>query len=60
MSEAVVPQIKAGAMEWKSPVKFIVAGLIFLVLVVLLESWKPGIITGPVKSFVGMFGVKTS
>lgn len=61
MSEAVVPQIKTGATElWKQPITFVVGGLIFLILVIIIEAYKPGAITGPVKSFVGMFGIKTS
>lgn len=38
--------------------KFIVGGLVFLTLILLLETYKPGIITGPIKQFLGMFGVK--
>ncbi len=57
MSE-IVAQAKEGAMEIKHPVRFIVAGLIFLMLVLIIESFKPGAITGPIKSFLGMFGVK--
>jgi hypothetical protein len=60
MAEAVATQAKEGLMEIKSPVRFIVAGLVFLLLVVLIESKWPGAITGPIKSFVGMFGIKTS
>jgi hypothetical protein len=60
MTEGIQTQAKEGLMEIKSPVRFIVAGLIFLILVIIIETYKPGAITGPVKSFLGMFGVKTS
>jgi hypothetical protein len=60
MAEALGTQAKEGLMEIKSPVRFVVAGLIFLILVIIVEAYKPGAITGPVKSFLGMFGLKTS
>lgn len=38
--------------------KFVIGGIVFLILVLALEAWKPGLITGPIKSLLGMVGIK--
>lgn len=58
MAESAVAEIKAAPKEFMStPLKAITVGLIFLILVLILEHFKPGIITGPVKSLLGMVGL---
>lgn len=61
MAEGVMTQTKeAITAPVHHPWKWIVGGLVFMVFVFILEAFKPGIITGPIKSFIGMFGLKTA
>ena len=47
--EGVVTQIeKVPGVAMRSPILFLGIGLAFLVLTLLLESWKPGLLTGPI------------
>jgi hypothetical protein len=60
MSEAVA-EIRSAPREFtKEPWKAITVGIIFLVLVLVLEAFKPGLITGPIKSLLAMVGIKSS
>ena len=57
MSE-LVADLKGAPKELvQKPLKFVIGGLLFLVLVLMLEAWKPGIITGPIKRLLGMVGI---
>ena len=61
MAEGVLGELKATPMEIKkSPWTALAIGFIFLTLVLLLEAYKPGVITNPIKSFLAMFGVGTA
>jgi hypothetical protein len=42
------------------PLLFISIGLFFLLLVVIVEVFKPGVITDPIRKAVGMVGIKSS
>lgn len=65
MAESVVTQVKdipstiVGSVR-HTPILAIgvMFGVLFLVL--LLEAYKPGLFTGPVKSFLHMIGVSTA
>lgn len=53
-------EIKQGLHEpMKSPVAWIVGGFLFLFLVLIIEAFKPGAITGPIKSLLAMVGIGT-
>ena len=61
MAEGVIADIKHVPGEIRhSPMKFIVGGLVFLLFVLILEAYKPGLITGPIKSLLAMVGIKGS
>jgi hypothetical protein len=57
MSE-IVADIKAVPNEiTKTPLKFVLGGVVFLLFVLILEAFKPGIITGPLKNLLKMVGI---
>jgi hypothetical protein len=63
MAEGVVSQIKEGPGDViktvrHKPFTAIVVGFITLALVVLLEIFYPGVITGRIRNLFGMVGVK--
>lgn len=54
----VAADIKAPFKEAMSrPLKFFIGGIVFLILVMMLEVWKPGLITGPIKRLLGTVGI---
>jgi len=55
MSE-IVADVKAAPKELMS-MKGLIVGIIFLILVLILEAFKPGLITGPIKKVLGMVGI---
>lgn len=65
MAEGVVAQVKdipgtaIGAVR-HTPILAFGIILLSIMFVVLLEVWKPGLLTGPVKSFLHMVGVKSA
>lgn len=60
MSE-IVTQAKEGLHEpFRKPVMWIVGGVLFLFLVLIIEAFKPGAITGPIKSLLAMVGIKSA
>lgn len=65
MAESVVTQVKeapkavVGTLR-NSPVKAIGVGFLVLTLVLLIEAWKPGIITSPIRRMLRAIGVKTA
>jgi hypothetical protein len=59
MAEGVVKEIVTAPKQFLShPVVAISIGVFFLLMVLLLEAFKPGLVTGPFKSFLRMVGVK--
>lgn len=55
MAEGVVTQIeKAPKQFFKSPIMALTIGLIAVVFVVLVEIFKPGAITGPIRRGLGL------
>ena len=59
MAEGVVAQIKSAPGDIKRmPWAALTIGAIFLFLVLLLEAFKPGLVTGPFKALLRMVGVK--
>jgi len=65
MADGVVAQVKdipgtAIDAVKKTPVLAIGISLLVLTLVLLIEAFKPGIITGPIRRMLGMLGVKTA
>lgn len=59
MAESAISEIKSAPGEFTHmPWKAITVGLIFLILVLTLEAFKPGLITGPIKSLLNMVGIK--
>lgn len=61
MAEGVVAEIKAVPGDIRrTPWTAIGIGILFLVLVLIIEAYKPGMITGPIKSFLAMFGIKAA
>lgn len=54
-----VPELaKVPSTIMKTPWLAIGIGFAFLVFVMILESWKPGLITNPIRKLLGMAGVK--
>lgn len=61
MAEGVIADVKAVPGDIRHhTMKFVVGGLVFLLLVLILEAYKPGLITGPIKNLLGMVGIKSS
>ncbi len=65
MAESVVAQVKdipGTALDSvkKTPVLAIGISLLVLTLVLLIEAFKPGIITGPIRRMLRAVGVKTA
>jgi hypothetical protein len=61
MAESAVAEIKSAPKEFtREPWKAIAVGFIFLLLVLIIEAFKPGLITGPIKSLLAMVGLKSS
>lgn len=63
MAEGIVPQIKEGIADvpktiMTKPIVAVVVGAIVLLMVLLLESFYPGLLTNPLKAFLRMFGAK--
>jgi hypothetical protein len=59
VAEAVTTQIAEAPKKFlTAPVMAVTIGAIFLLLVLFLEAYKPGIITGPFKSLLNAVGVK--
>lgn len=59
MAEAITTQIEKIPGEIKSmPFMAIGIGFLFLLLVLILETYKPGLFTGPIKSALSKVGVK--
>lgn len=59
MAESVVAQIKAAPGEIKRfPVLALTIGAIALLLVLLIEAYKPGVITGPFRALLSAVGVR--
>jgi len=59
MAEGVVAQVKGAPGEIKRfPWMSLTIGAIFLLLVLLIEAFKPGLITGPFKALLSAVGVK--
>lgn len=60
MAEGAMTQAKEGLHEpFKAPIAWIVGGVLFLFLVLIIEAFKPGAITGPIKSLLAMVGIGT-
>ena len=61
MAEGIVAQIKGAPGEIKRfPWMSLTIGAIVLLLVLLLEAFKPGLITGPFKALLHAVGVKAA
>lgn len=61
MAEGAVAEVKSAPKEFvREPWKALAVGLIFLILVLVVEAFKPGLITGPIKSLLSMVGIKSS
>jgi|KBSSwiStaDraftv2_1062776.scaffolds.fasta_scaffold05292_13 hypothetical protein len=59
MAEGPVAQVEKGAKQFfTAPLVAITTALIGLVLVVLIEIFKPGLITGPIRRGLGLVGLK--
>lgn len=63
MAEAVTTQLKEGATEpfkalRSKPIMALTAALVIVSIVVLIEIFKPGLITGKIRKVFGMVGVK--
>lgn len=59
--EAVSSQIKEiPQVVTKAPLLFIGLGLLFLMLTLLVEAYKPGLLTGPIRHILTAIGVKTA
>ncbi len=61
----VVAEIKEGAMDVPKtirhkPIVAIVVGVLTLVIVLLIEAYSPGLITGPIRKGLQKLGVKTA
>lgn len=55
MAEGPVKQVEEGAkLVFNKPLVFVTAALIGVVFVVLIEIFKPGAITGPIRKGLGM------
>ena len=62
---SVVADIKAGAMDVPNTIKSkplvaLVVGFLVLTLVLLIEAFKPGLITGPIRRMLQAIGVKNA
>lgn len=62
MAEGVLAQAKEGLTEvphqlMSKPITALVAGIVFLLLVLTIEAFKPGLITGPIKSLLNKVGI---
>lgn len=63
--ESVVTQVKeipstlVGSVK-KTPVMAIGIAMSVIVIVLVIEAWKPGLITGPIRSGLNKLGVKTA
>ena len=54
MADGVVTQLEAvPKTAVRSPILFLGIGFGFLFLVIILEMFKPGLITGPIKKLLG-------
>lgn len=65
MAEAVLEQVKDIPKTLlnttkKTPVLAIGVAVSVLVIVLLIEAWKPGLITGPIRSGLNKLGIKTA
>lgn len=61
MSEGVVAQIKAAPGDIKRfPWMALTIGAIFMFVVLLIEAFKPGLLTGPFKALLHAIGVKNA
>jgi hypothetical protein len=61
MAEGAITQLKEVPHEIrKFPVMAIGIGIAFLFLVLLIEAFKPGLITGPIRSVLHAIGFKTA
>ena len=61
MSEAIVTQVKEAPGKFLSaPFMAIVIGVIFLMLVLIVEAYKPGLITGPIRRGLTAVGLKSA
>lgn len=61
MSEGVIAQVKAAPGDIKRfPWMALTIGAIFLVLVLFIEAFKPGLVTGPFRALLHAVGVKNA
>ena len=61
MAEAVLEQIKVAPRKFfTAPVMALSIGLLFMILVMILESFKPGLITNPIRKLLQTVGFKTA
>lgn len=61
MSESVPTQIKdIPKVVAKTPFLFIGVGILFLILVLIVEAYKPGLLTGPIRHALEAIGLKAS
>ncbi len=44
----------------KQPLLFIGVGLLFLILVLVVEAYKPGLLTGPISHLLTSIGIKSA
>lgn len=59
--EAVTSQIKEiPQVVTKAPLLFIGLGLLFLMLTLIVEAYKPGLLTGPIRHVLTAVGLKSS
>jgi len=55
MAEGVVAQVESAPKKFlTAPIMALTIGLIFTVFVVLVEIFKPGVITGPIRRGLGL------
>jgi hypothetical protein len=62
---SVVADVKAGALDVPrtirhKPIVALVVGFLVLFLVLLVEAYKPGLVTGPIKKLLNAIGVKAA
>lgn len=61
MAEGVVAQIKdVPRVTMSTPILALAIGLAFLVLVLIVEAYKPGLITGPIRHGLTTLGLKSA
>lgn len=54
----IIPEVKAAPKQFLShPVMAVVIGLLFLLMVLFVEAFKPGLVTGPFKALLRAVGV---